>query len=611
MLARWISILDTYDYHFEHRQGSKHGNADAMSRKPCKQCKREGCYEPVGAVRRIPERNEMDKLSFTDWCDAMSDDDRRELQQADPAISRIVALLLSFPDRKPPWRDVARDGRDVKTLWVQWHNLVIRDDILYRRWRATERMPWIYQYVTPPTLRRQIMHFVHDKRLAGHLGVAKTVHNVRQRFYWPGHKEDIKRWCRRCNVCAAQKPRPGPRRAPLQQRPTGDRLERIALDVLGPLPLTERQNQYILVATDYFSKWTMAWAMPDHTAMTIAEKLVLDWFLLFGCPVQIHTDQGRDFQSKLMKELLKLLEIDQTRTVPYRPQSDGQTERFNRTLLSMLTSFVDENQENWDEVLPYVLSAYRATMHETTNCSPNLMFLGRENRMPVDLLFGSPPGDGNPPACPNEYVEWVRDATQVAHEYAREHSGVAAERQKRYYDQRTASRKFKVGDWIRYYYPPEGEKKLKGGWLGPYLITKITSEVNYEIQGTPKGRAKVVHVDQLKTYEGDPPRESWVGKPEDGPENEEHVVTSGEQPEEAASSDETGSEIGEAETPDTIPEACIEADEPIQDYTPNLDPKESIETDMDGEVPELSEERHENELRRSSRPKRPPRRLDL
>lgn len=266
------------------------------------------------------------------------------------------------------------------------------------------------------------MHFVHDKRLAGHLGVAKTVHNVRQRFYWPGHKEDIKRWCRRCSVCAAKRPRSGPKHAPLQQRPTDDKFERIALDILGPLPITENKNQYILVATDYFTKWTQAWAIPNHTAMTIAEKLVLDMFLFFGCPLQIHTDQGRDFESKLMAALSRLLEIDKTHTVSYRPQSDGQTERFMRTLQSMLKSFVNENRDSWDDILPYVMSVYRATVNGTTQCSPNIMFLGSENQMPVDLIYGTPPSDLESPECPNEYVEWVREATRIAHDFARKQS---------------------------------------------------------------------------------------------------------------------------------------------------------------------------------------------
>ena len=124
---------------------------------------------------------------------------------------------------------------------------MFQDDLLYRRFRSDDKLPFILQLVTPGVLRKDIMHFVHDKRLAGHLGINKTLHSVRQRFYWPGHKDDIKRWCLKCKTCAARKARPGPRKAPLQQKPTGYPFERIALDILGPLPITENDNQYILV----------------------------------------------------------------------------------------------------------------------------------------------------------------------------------------------------------------------------------------------------------------------------------------------------------------------------------------------------------------------------
>ena len=138
--------------------------------------------------------------------------------------------------------------------------------------------------------------------------------------------------------------------------------------------------------------------------MTIAEKLVVDMFSLFGCPLQIHTDQGRDFESKLIKELCHLLKTDKTPTVPYRPQSDGHLERFNRTLLAMMSCFVNENEDNWDDILPYVMSAYRATTQKSTQCSPNLLFLGNEIRMPIDLIYSNLP-QKEVPSCPNEYVE--------------------------------------------------------------------------------------------------------------------------------------------------------------------------------------------------------------
>ena len=108
------------------------------------------------------------------------------------------------------------------------------------------------------------------------------------------------------------------------------------MDILGPLPLTPRENQYVLVVTDYFTKWTESYAIPDQTAPTVAEKLVAEFISRYGVPRQLHSDQGTNFESKVMAEVCKLLDIEKTRTTPLHPQLHGQVERYNRTLIEML-----------------------------------------------------------------------------------------------------------------------------------------------------------------------------------------------------------------------------------------------------------------------------------
>ena len=108
------------------------------------------------------------------------------------------------------------------------------------------------------------------------------------------------------------------------------------MDILGPLPRTPRGNRYVLVISDYFTKRTESYAIPDQTATTIAEKVASEFVSCFGVPRQIHSDQGTNFESNVMAEICKLLGIEKTRTTPLHPKSDGQVERFNRTLVEML-----------------------------------------------------------------------------------------------------------------------------------------------------------------------------------------------------------------------------------------------------------------------------------
>ena len=126
-------------------------------------------------------------------------------------------------------------------------------------------------------------------------------------------------------------------------------MERIAMDIMGPLPTSERGNKYMLVCGDYFSKWMESFALPNPEAVTVAEILATEVICRYGTPRQIHTDQGRNVESNLFQNLCQLLGIDKTRTTPLRPRSDGMVERFNRTLEGMLALFVAENQRDWDE----------------------------------------------------------------------------------------------------------------------------------------------------------------------------------------------------------------------------------------------------------------------
>lgn len=166
----------------------------------------------------------------------------------------------------------------------------------------------------------------------------------------------------------------------------------MALDILGPLPRSDKSNRYILIIGDYFMKWMEGIAIPDQEAQTVADAVLKEVFCRLGIPRQLHSDQGRNFESNLLEQMCSTLGIDKTRTSPLRPQSDGMVERFNHTLEAMLTMFVAEHQRDWDDHLPLMMMAYRATKHDmySTGCSPNKMMFGREVEVPIDLPYGLP-----------------------------------------------------------------------------------------------------------------------------------------------------------------------------------------------------------------------------
>lgn len=147
-------------------------------------------------------------------------------------------------------------------------------------------------------------------------------------------------------------------------------MELWAMDVLGPLPMTARGNQYILVMSDHLPKWVEAVPMANQRADTTARAFVDEVVTRHGIPEKLLTDQGRNFEADLMKEVLQLLGVSKLRTSTYHPQTDGQVERFNRTFERVLTTYVNEDHNDWDLHLPLALFAYRNSKHSSSGVTP-------------------------------------------------------------------------------------------------------------------------------------------------------------------------------------------------------------------------------------------------
>ncbi|KAF8791617.1 Retrovirus-related Pol polyprotein like [Argiope bruennichi] len=154
--------------------------------------------------------------------------------------------------------------------------------------------------------------------------------------------------------------------------------------------------------------------IPDQEASTVAGELVRSWISCYGVPVNLHSDQGTNFNSALFTELCKLLEIEKTRTTALHPESDGMVERFNPTILNNLSLFVSKNQTDWDVHLPLFLLGYRSTEHEATRLTPAEMLFGRTLRLPCDILFGRP---NETPSSPNEYMKNLEARLESIHTF--------------------------------------------------------------------------------------------------------------------------------------------------------------------------------------------------
>jgi hypothetical protein len=239
----------------------------------------------------------------------------------------------------------------------------------------------------------------------------------------------------------------------------------------------------VLVMTDVFTKYTLAVPTRDQRAETVAQVLVVEWFCKFGVPGRIHSDQGRNFESSLIRQLCNLYKVEKSRTTPYHPAGNGQCERFNRTLHDLLRTLPPSSKRDWALCLPQVLFSYNTTPHQSTGESPYYLMFGQEPRLPVDFLLGRV--EETTAGHVHEWVVEHQTRLRVAFEGAQEHLRAAAEHRKALYDSHVRD-------------SPLGEGQMvylrNFGVRGRSKISDLWSPVVYQVVRAPKERGSVYSI---------------------------------------------------------------------------------------------------------------------
>ena len=486
MLARWLEELSQYDMVIQHRKGVHHGNADPLSRRPddVKYC---DCYEagvtleslPCGgckfctclhnqwarfeddvddvvplAIRRVTLEDEdvdWDNILSTDfpsseestaWLPRYTPEELRQAQLNDPGLAKLIDWLES--GKSPALADLYLCSPAVKKFWLCKSQLEFVNGVLRYRW---EDNPEKWLFVVPDSMQEEVMTGCHDCPTAGHLGQKKTLDRVKLSFIWHELSTDVGIYVRSCPICNKNKKSNVKPRARLGSFRAGAPMERVHMDILGPFPPSESGNRYILLMIDQFTKWVEIHAIPDQTAVRTARIAVDNFFSRFGAPLQIHTDQGKNFDGHVMKALCSLYRITKTRTTPYHPSSNGQAERYNRLLLQLIRCFRRAREKTWDEDLQLLAGAIRSMKNRATGFSANMLMLGHEVTQPIDVLFGAALKQEN---CndPGPYLKHLRETLREIHNLASSKLRSQMQYQKRTYDLKLQEHHYDVGDFV-------------------------------------------------------------------------------------------------------------------------------------------------------------------
>ena len=489
-LIRWSLELAEHNFTIKYRPGRIHSNADGMSRLG---------IAAATQLDREPAAVESDESESENTRIEGQTPRILELQKEDELCREISYYLINKRLKKDEYGETPPDP-----FWLVGIALFKFDEegILVRelhsankRGRQTIRL----QTVAPVSIRKPLMTAMHDVAIAGHLGYHKTYERVKSKYYWPRMSIDIKAHCETCAKCQLRKP-PGKRRRsalyPLE--PVHNPFDRIAMDLIGPLNETMRHNKYILTVMDYFTRYAEAIPITDKSAQTVANAVLRCIFFRYGMAKVLLTDNGGEFVASYFEDICRLLKVKRVTTTAYRPQTDGLTERFNKTLMQMVTQFVNDYHDDWDAHVQEAVFAYNTSTQSSIMETPHYLMHGWDPNMPIDVLLDIPARQYTPP---DDYKANLVRRMASAYRLARENTIDAQAKQKAMYDEKITTRDYHIGDRVYMTEPVLGRgltRKLAYCYKGPYRVINRFPGLVYEVKSASEKQSQLVHLDRIK-----------------------------------------------------------------------------------------------------------------
>ena len=371
-------------------------------------------------------------------------------------------------------------------------NLKLSKDVLYRKSytdnSSSRKILW--QLVVPKAYRARALAGCHDD--VGHQGRMRTISLLRERFFWPGMQEEATQYVVKCSRCLRRKTTP--QVAPLQPIYVTQQLELVHMDYLSLEP-SKGNIENVLVITDHFTRYALAYPSKTQTAQATARILWDNFICHYGFPEKFISDQGRNFESDLIKELCKIAGVKKLHTTPYHPQGNGQCERFNSTLCNMLGTLSEEEKSDWKSYLGCMTHAYNCTKHASTTYSPYFLMFGRHPRLPIDVEFGLPKHNCGDNSSKSRYVQKLRRRLNYAYKKASKYSDQQAQKYKSSYDKSIKGPQLQEKDIVLVkVVAHKGRHKIQNKWEPEEYVV-----IEQPIAGTPVYKVQPVNGGNIRT----------------------------------------------------------------------------------------------------------------
>ena len=379
-LQRWACLIAEYGAAIKYRKGANNIRADMLSR-----------------IQHIESVNIACADTDTDWFAA-------EDAEGDPNHIPFEFDQLELEELRREQREMP----EYQLASEEESGYEIKDGLLYSLRTPTQKLPYP-RLVLPSSARFRVIRRAHCE--VGHQSTEKTMDRILEAYKWPGMRSDVKRTlaqCHRCLINSEKREYPQPTSMPIAQYPN----QIIGLDLTGPLPISRYGNRYILVIIDHCSGFIEAKPIPTKESIHILRYLDQEYIPRYGTPEIAITDRGAEFQALPLRQYMEELGIEHRSTTPYKPSTNGRTERANKTLKSIIRKLVNNNPNSWEEVLGHALWAVRISTSTVTGFTPFFLQFGRRPRVPLSKMLGRT--DGSDPRAIGARIELLSDAFKQA-----------------------------------------------------------------------------------------------------------------------------------------------------------------------------------------------------
>ena len=493
-LARWRIRLSEFDLALDYKKGKKNTIADAISRLPTNG---ETNVDPDLDIPVLQVNTDSSVEGAEE--DILDDEDR--LDDLTASVHTVEPPLLTAIQAEEVIREQSTDEYclSLRDKLDNGHQIPFEVDEDGTLVRVSPR-DFSRQMVIPKALRERLLHLTHHSKSGAHAGGLRMYSTLRRYAYWPCMAVDVYNVVRNCPSCARQRIKLRRHHGFLKLFPATKPGEQVAIDLLGPLPRTRSGFEYILVITDRFSKMTKVHPLRGIGAYQVARAFCSEWVYHYGQPSMLLSDRGSQFTSTFFRNVCNILGVKQAFTSAYHPQTNGQTERFNRTLVAALRCFCSEHGRDWDTFLQGVAYGYNCTVHTATRCTPFELMLTHPPR-PLALAKADKVDHSELP------VQNVKDRMlrrlESLMDTAQSALNKAQSRYKRNFDARVtpSSQTYKVGDlvYVRREAVRVGESfhKLRSPTSDARPILRVLREARCAIVRLEDGTESTVSFDRL------------------------------------------------------------------------------------------------------------------